>query len=63
MKCPNCGETITNGEIINTEFYHGAYYDYMEDSCEKCNKFFTWSEVFKYSHDEDITELKECPIY
>ena len=58
MKCPNCGKTITNFEILDTEFYHNAYYDKMIGTFKNCNKTYAWSEVFTYSHDTDAEEIK-----
>ena len=58
MKCPNCGETITNSETLNTEWYHNKYYDYLAGTCE-CGKIYTWTEVYEYVRDEDIVEVND----
>lgn len=57
MVCPNCGTIITNTDLIDTEWYDNNYYDNMIGTCENCNKTYTWSEVFIYSHDVDVQEV------
>lgn len=57
MKCPNCGAEVKATDTINTEWYHNKYYDYVEGTCEYCESSFTWTEVYTFSHDEDITQI------
>lgn len=58
MKCPNCGETVTFEDIVDTEYHNHAYYDIGYGVCPKCNKIWGWTEVFVYVRDEDIQEIK-----
>ena len=59
MKCPNCGETVAFEDVIDTEYDHNYYYDFCYGTCPKCNKIWKWTEVFVYTRDEDIQEMKD----
>lgn len=60
MICPNCGETIVNEYIVDTEYHNCSYYDIVTGTCPNCDKTWQWLEVFTYSHDEEIEEVTEA---
>jgi len=59
LKCPNCGETVTFEDVVDTEYHNHAYYDIGYGTCPKCNKTWRWTEVLVYTRDEDIQEMKD----
>ena len=59
MMCPNCGENISNVELIENDWYGSGYYDRVEGTCPNCGKNWRWTEVYKYAFDENIEEITE----
>jgi hypothetical protein len=59
MICPNCGTLVKSDNLVNNDWNEGRYYDYVTGECNKCHKYWQWTEVFNYSHDEDIEEITE----
>ncbi len=59
MTCPKCSTKIFVDEYLDQEFYNGKYYDSVEGRCPLCGKWYRWTEVFQYSHDENIEEIVE----
>ena len=57
MKCSNCNHLVEATETLDTEYFNGKYFDYVEGACPNCGKAYNWVEVFKYDHDEDIHEI------
>jgi len=59
MICPNCGSTVTGDHLEENDWNNGAYYDLVTGTCHNCHKNWQWTEVFYYSHDDNIEEITE----
>lgn len=59
MYCPKCNERMHNVEEDYLELDEGFIIRYMMGRCIYCNKWFRWSDVFPYSHTEELQEIEE----
>lgn len=59
MKCPNCScSDLYAINTLDTEYYHGAYYDMVEGTCPHCGKSWQWVEVYTFDHYEDMEGIE-----
>lgn len=59
MKCPNCGNEVYAVDTLDSEWIDNEYYDTVEGTCPKCGKIWQWEEVYSFSRDYDIREIKQ----
>jgi endogenous inhibitor of DNA gyrase (YacG/DUF329 family) len=59
MACPNCGAPVFADETIDDEWWGNQFDARVRGTCSHCKKSWEWTEVFNYSHDEDIKEITE----
>lgn len=62
LNCPNCN-TVFTGEVVSSDWALNTYYDYIVGTCPECKHRFIWTDVFKYSHTEDIMDVTDNPEY
>lgn len=57
-KCPHCNVDL---EVIDTpdgDFDENTFYSNSYGECPQCKKVYSWVDVYKYSHWENLIEVK-----
>lgn len=50
-----CGNLLRHIDVYETECDDDTYIDYLDGFCE-CGKHYTWTEHYKFSHVELMSE-------
>lgn len=56
--CPKCRHTIDCWETVDDSLDFGNYQILCTGSCPNCETDYRWWEVYKFSHIEDLEEVK-----
>ena len=56
--CPKCGHTIDYWEAVDDSTDFDIYQVLCTGSCPQCETDYRWWEVYKFSHIEDLEEIK-----
>lgn len=58
-KCPNCKEEeVLFQEVIEMKYDDEGTYLRVKGECLECGKRYHWTEVYEFSHNENIEEVK-----
>ena len=56
--CPKCGYTIDCWETVNDSSDFDTYQLLCAGGCSHCGTDYQWWEVYKFSHNENLEEVK-----
>ena len=57
--CPSCKkEELLFQEVIEMKYDDEGTYLKVEGECLECGKRYRWIEIYEFSHNENIKEIK-----
>ena len=59
IKCPYCNEKLRYEKQVNYVNANHYCYETWRGFCSKCNRTFTWDEVYEFSYCSNLEEEKE----
>ncbi len=54
LKCKKCGGELVYDECFDTEYLGEDVFFLVLGHCEKCETYYSWHEVYKFSHYEEL---------
>ena len=59
IKCPDCNVELNWEDVIDTEWREpDVLANICEGSCPICKKTFQYTDIYKFSHAENIKRIK-----
>ena len=55
-KCSRCDVELEYDDCIDTELEDGRMLNTCTGYCPRCKRTFTWTDVYEFSHYEDLRE-------
>ena len=56
--CPYCNVDLEFVDSPDGDFSSDTFYCNVYGECPQCKKVYSWVDVYKYSHFEDLEEVK-----
>ena len=56
--CPKCGHTIDCWETVDDSTDFNTYKVLCAGGCSNCGTDYQWWDVYKFSHSENLEEVK-----
>lgn len=57
--CPECKQKLIEDETFESSIDPYETREFLCGHCPECNKYFTWQNVYVYSHYSELEEVSE----